>query len=213
MFASVRGARIILADDAGIRAGMTASWLAQMNWDVYVLDEDVSKLGSESGPWKPRRPALPVSPTLSTAELNGLLDRGSVVVIDLSSSANYSKGHIPGAWFALRSTLADALAKIPRHDLTVLTSEDGVLAQYAAADLQKMGIAARALQGGNASWMASEFALETEPVRFASPTIDRYKRPYEGADNPASAMQAYLDWEYGLVAQLERDGTHGFRVV
>jgi len=26
-------------------------------------------------------------------------------------------------------------------------------------------------------------------------------------------MQAYLDWEYGLVAQLERDGTHGFRVL
>jgi len=26
-------------------------------------------------------------------------------------------------------------------------------------------------------------------------------------------MQAYLDWEYGLVAQLDRDGTHGFRVL
>jgi len=26
-------------------------------------------------------------------------------------------------------------------------------------------------------------------------------------------MQAYLDWEYGLVAQLERDGTHGFFVI
>jgi hypothetical protein len=26
-------------------------------------------------------------------------------------------------------------------------------------------------------------------------------------------MQAYLDWEYGLVAQLGRDGTHGFRVL
>jgi hypothetical protein len=26
-------------------------------------------------------------------------------------------------------------------------------------------------------------------------------------------MQAYLDWEHGLVAQLERDGTHGFTVL
>jgi hypothetical protein len=41
----------------------------------------------------------------------------------------------------------------------------------------------------------------------------RYKRPYEGTDNKAAAMQAYLDWEYGLVAQLERDGTHGFYVI
>jgi hypothetical protein len=28
-----------------------------------------------------------------------------------------------------------------------------------------------------------------------------------------AAMQGYLDWEYGLVAQLGRDGTHGFYVI
>jgi hypothetical protein len=32
-------------------------------------------------------------------------------------------------------------------------------------------------------------------------------------DVSASAMQAYLDWEYGLVDQLRRDGTHGFFVI
>jgi hypothetical protein len=26
-------------------------------------------------------------------------------------------------------------------------------------------------------------------------------------------MQAYLDWEYGLVEQLRRDGTHHFKVI
>jgi hypothetical protein len=26
-------------------------------------------------------------------------------------------------------------------------------------------------------------------------------------------MQAYLDWEFGLVAQLALDGTHGFKVL
>ena len=46
----------------------------------------------------------------------------------------------------------------------------------------------------------------------ASPSSarDRYRRPYEGTDNSAEAMQAYLEWEYGLVDQLARDGTHGF---
>ncbi len=33
-FAPVRGARIVLADDLGPRADMTASWLAQLGWDV-----------------------------------------------------------------------------------------------------------------------------------------------------------------------------------
>ena len=41
---------------------------------------------------------------------------------------------------------------------------------------------------------------------------DVYRRPYEGTAVEPAAMQAYLDWEYGLVAQLERDGTHRFSV-
>ncbi|MEK1842521.1 MAG: hypothetical protein AAAB17_13630, partial [Pseudomonas sp.] len=50
-------------------------------------------------------------------------------------------------------------------------------------------------------------------THLASPRIDRYRRPYEGTDSPREAMQAYLDWEYGLVAQLARDATHGFFVI
>jgi rhodanese-related sulfurtransferase len=38
VFAPVRGARIALIDDDGVRASMTASWLAQMGWEVYVID-------------------------------------------------------------------------------------------------------------------------------------------------------------------------------
>src|SRR5207237_846041 len=38
MAAPVRGARILLTDDKSVRADMTASWLAQMAWEVYVLD-------------------------------------------------------------------------------------------------------------------------------------------------------------------------------
>jgi len=46
-----------------------------------------------------------------------------------------------------------------------------------------------------------------------SPATDVYRRPYEGVDVDPGAMQAYLEWEYGLVAQLGRDRTHHFHVV
>src|SRR5262249_9568230 len=38
MAAPVRGARIVLTDDKDIRAEMTASWLAQMGWEVSTLE-------------------------------------------------------------------------------------------------------------------------------------------------------------------------------
>lgn len=101
MAAPVRGARILLTDDKGVRADMTASWLAQMGWDVCVLD----------------------------GGYDGALEAGAPQVL-------------------------------PKPD-----------------------------------------------------PAQRYRRPYEGTTASREAMQAYLDWEYGLVDQLKRDGTHGFVVI
>ena len=42
-FAGVRNSRIVLIDDHGVRATMTASWLIQMGWrDVYVVRDALS---------------------------------------------------------------------------------------------------------------------------------------------------------------------------
>ena len=101
MAAPVRGARILLTDDIGIRADMTASWLAQMGWEVFVLD----------------------------GGYDGALEAGPPMVLPKPD---------------------------PSH---------------------------------------------------------RYRRPYEGTDVSPEKMQAYLDWEYGLVEQLRRDATHGFFVI
>jgi rhodanese-related sulfurtransferase len=101
MAAPVRGARILLTDDRGVRADMTASWLAQMGWETYVLDGGYGR-------------ALEVGPPVD----------------------------------------------LPRPDPS-----------------------------------------------------HRYRRPYEGTDVDTGAMQAYLDWEFGLVEQLRRDATHGFFVI
>ena len=101
MAAPVRGARILLTDNLGVRADMTASWLAQMGWETYVLD----------------------------GGYDGALEVGPPVVL-------------------------------PKPD-----------------------------------------------------PAHRYRRPYEGTEVSTAAMQAYLDWEYGLVEQLRRDASHGFFVI
>jgi rhodanese-related sulfurtransferase len=120
VFAPVRGATIVLVDDGGGRADMTASWLAQMAWKVYVLD------------------------------------------------------HVDDA-------VGDALV--------------------------------REQDGGTDAWAVCGEPPNISSPRNASPPLDRYKRPYEGTEASAEAMQAYLDWEHGLVEQLSRDGTYGFFVI
>src|SRR5690242_18864941 len=44
-----RGARLVLVDDTGTRAIMTAHWLTQMGWDVVVLDRAFDGQSLETG--------------------------------------------------------------------------------------------------------------------------------------------------------------------
>ncbi|WP_081768835.1 rhodanese homology domain-containing protein [Herbaspirillum sp. RV1423] len=214
--ATVRGARIVLADDDGVRANMTASWLAQMAWEVYVLEGVATQQLSERGPAQRQLPPAPQSERITPQTLAGWLRQSDVrtVVLDFATSANYARQHIPGSWFVLRSQLEEALSTLPPADRYVVTCGSSLLAAYAIGDLAALTDKPLfLLEGGDAGWKAAGLPLETGATALASPCIDRYRRPYEGTDNPASAMQAYLDWEFGLVEQLGRDGTHGFYVI
>jgi rhodanese-related sulfurtransferase len=228
--APVRGARIVIADDdgsaasassAGVRAAMAASWLAQMGWSVAVLEpRDTAEGALESGPDRPPRPAPPVVGTIRPVALADWLagEHGAdaqTVVLDVTTSANHVKGHIPGAWFVLRSRLREALARVPKARRYVVTCGSALLAPYAARDLiALLGPGAddrvHVLEGGTAAWAAAGLPLDSGEASLASPRVDRYRRPYEGTSVEPAAMQAYLDWEFGLVGQLERDGTHHF---
>jgi predicted metal-dependent enzyme (double-stranded beta helix superfamily)/rhodanese-related sulfurtransferase len=217
--AAVRGARLVLCDDDGARANMSASWLAQMGWEVYVLQgltaEDFSSTDT---------PALHLPEPLEAVKAvqpaqvkTWLADRNShTVVLDFSTSAQFVKGHLHNAWWSLRTQLKASLAAAHKGHRYVLTCHDGRVSRFAAAEVQAMvkaGVEVVWLEGGNAAWVAAGNTLQTGDRQMAVDRIDRYRRPYEGTDNPVEAMQGYLDWEFGLVEQLGRDGTHHFRVI
>jgi rhodanese-related sulfurtransferase len=214
-FAPVRGALVVLADDNSGRAAMTGSWLAQMGVQV-ALSPSGPAGPAEAGPWRPAQPPLPEVTLAGPAQVDDWLHAGEALVIDVDTSRRFLDGHVPGAVWALRADLSGDLARglLDRTTRLVLTSADGILAAFAAADLPPRADAVVAvLDGGTANWARSGRALRAGPGEMLSPPVDVYRRPYEGTDVDPAAMQAYLDWEHGLVAQLERDGTHGFTVL
>jgi rhodanese-related sulfurtransferase len=203
------GARIVLVDDAEVRAAMTGSWLRQMGWkDVFILAES----GSEKG--LPKTATLDgetqSSGAIDCAALNTLLSRNAATVVDLASSRDYLAGHIPGAWFAIRTRLGRALPKIPLSETLVLTSEDGALARLAAAEAEALvDIPVRILAGGNAAWRAAGYVLSTEAC-MADEAVDQWRKPYERSGDTKAAMYEYLAWEIDLLPRIARDGTLKF---
>jgi rhodanese-related sulfurtransferase len=203
------GARIVLVDDAEVRAAMTGSWLRQMGWkDVFVL----AGAGSEKEP--PKASILDgevkSGNAIDCAALDALLSRNTATVVDLASSRDYLAGHIPGAWFAIRTRLSRALAKIPLGETLVLTSEDGALARLAAAEAEALvDIPVRVLAGGNATWRAAGYVLSAE-ARMADEAVDQWRKPYERSGDTKAAMNEYLAWEIDLLPRIARDGSLKF---
>jgi predicted metal-dependent enzyme (double-stranded beta helix superfamily)/rhodanese-related sulfurtransferase len=217
--AAVRGARLVLCDTDGTRANMSASWLAQMGWEVYVL-VDVSAEDFKHTERPPLRLPEPQGkvPAADVAQVKAwLAERNSqTVVLDFSTSAQYMQGHIHSAWWVLRTQLKESLTAAHKGHRYVLTCQNGSVSRFAVAEVQaavKAGIDVVWLDGGNAAWVAAGGKLQTDVYQMAVARVDRYRRPYEGTNNPVEAMQGYLDWEFGLVEQLARDGTHHFKVL
>src|SRR6266849_5562484 len=212
-YVGTRNARIVLADSDGVRARMTASWLLQMGLpDVYVLE--VGDGAVETGPDKASVLGIDAAdaPTITVAELATLLAQGEAVVLDLETSLAYRERHIPGAWFAIRSRLAQALPNLPRMGPVVLTSRDGVLARLAAPELAALtGRPVQVLAGGTDAWRAAGQPLAAGEEHMADAPIDAWYRPYDRKTGAEAAMNAYLRWEIGLVAQIARDGDARFR--
>jgi rhodanese-related sulfurtransferase len=130
---------------------------------------------------------------------------------DVRSADDYAAGHIPGFRHYPGGQLVQEIdmAAPVRGARILLTDDMGVRADMTASWLAQMGWETYVLDGGY------DRALEVGPPHVL-PKPDpsqRYRRPYEGTDVDTSAMQAYLDWEYGLVEQLRRDATHGFFVI
>jgi rhodanese-related sulfurtransferase len=204
-YAGTLGARIVLVDELEVRAVMTASWLRQMGWhDVHYLIASGDEKGFPPAPVLGGKPAP--ERAIEAAALSELVADDHATVVDLSLSPVYRKGHIPGAWFAIRSRLAQALAKIPMNGKLVLTSEDGVLAGLAASELH---VPARYLRGGNAAWHAAGLSFATE-ARMADEPLDVWLKPYERPNDTTNAMNEYLSWETDLLPRIERDGTTRF---
>lgn len=211
-YAPVRNARIVIADDDGLRANGIATMLWQMGINdlgVILLNrETMTETGSPVGI---EGCDSPQTLAISADELEAGLTNDSLLLIDLSHSSEYRRGHIDGAWFALRSELPDLLQQLPPGRGVVLTSSDGSCASWAAHAAGSLS-GLFTLEGGNAGWLASGRSLVSRHAVWASEPRDVYVLPYDYEGDVAAQMQAYIDWELGLVEQLRRDGTTKFRL-
>ncbi|WP_261561631.1 rhodanese-like domain-containing protein [Frankia tisae] len=216
-YIATHNGRIVLVDNDGVRATVAASWIEQVGWgEVYVLTDAFAGEQLETG--AVARVALDepdAVESITPAALQTLLnDADSITVLDLQPSFEYKQAHIPGAAFAIRSHLAGSADSIPGDGTIVLTSDDGLLARYAARDLS--GVTSRpvrALAGGTAAWREAGLPLESDNQSWLHDADDAVSSGWRETDpeRRKAAFRHYLAWELGLVAELDVDDTVPFK--
>ncbi len=207
---AVRRARVVVLDTEGLRAPVTAAWLARQGHAAAVLEGGLAALaGLEPRP-AAAAPELPALPRIDAAGLDALRQGGGARVLDLRSSAAYRAGHVPGAAWAIRPRIAAAAGTDPH----VLVADSPETAALAALDLREAGARdIRLLDGGMSAWQAADLPAEATPdlppdagrIDFIAFTHGRH----EGDDE---ASRRYLSWEIGLVEQLDADERAVFQV-
>jgi len=204
----VRGARLLLLDDDGVRAPMAAAWLRQMGHDAHVLENGID--AALSVPACPS-PLLPHLPSIEPHALAARLQAGTIRCLDLRGSMEYRRGHTAGAMWSIRPRLDRALAGW--SDAIALFGEESIV-RAAAVDLRELGVVDIAMAaGGFAGWRQAGLAVETsagEPPD--AECIDYLFFTHDRHEGNAAAARQYLAWELGLLDQLDAQERASFRL-
>jgi rhodanese-related sulfurtransferase len=206
----VRGARLLLLDEEGVRAPVVAAFLRQLGHEAYVLEGGSAAAAACS--WERRGPA-PLRPlaTMAAAAVAAKVRQGARI-IDLRSGTSFRHGHIAGASWSIRPRLA--ALRLPSGAPLLLAADHPAVAALAGSDLAELGHAdVRTIDGGPADWAAAGLPLQAsaddpadaDMIDFLFFTAGRH-------EGDGDAARRYLAWEVGLIDQLDAQERAAFRI-
>ncbi len=209
-YVGVRGARLVLFDADGTRAPTVASWLRQMGHDASILGGGLESGFALQAPAVSEAPEAPPLGRITVQELAARLERGDIALVDLRPGMAFRSAHIPGARWSIRPRLEQDLAGEARQIAVV--ADEPALAAWALADC-RTAQPPLLLEGGLAAWQAAGRPVVATPDLPAdADCIDHLFFVHDRHDGNKEAARRYLEWETGLVAQLDADELNAFRL-
>ena len=199
-FVGVRNARIVLYDSDGVRAITVASWLKQMGHDVAVLREGVnSKVSLPSI----QTDHLLGKATIKTVDLFQIYQNDAITTLDIRGSMQYRKNHLPNSIWAIRPQLQEIIRDAKETILFI--SDDPALTYGALLELDgsDLNIQVYELEGPSFPKELETISSETTPPDLDC--IDFLFFVHDRHDGNKDAARRYLEWETGLIAQLDQD--------
>ena len=206
-YVGVRNARIVVYDSDGVRAITVATWLKQMGHDVSVL-----RYGVKS---KVSLPQIQIDylmgvTAIKTEDLLQMYQRKSLTILDIRGSMQYRKAHLPNALWAIRPRLQEIIRDA--HEKILIISDDPALTYGALLELKGLDLNLQIYEVDSSGFSKQFETVSTETSPPDKDCIDFLFFVHDRHDGNKDAARRYLEWETGLIAQLDEDEMNLFLI-
>ena len=206
-FVGVRNARFVLYDSDGVRAITVASWLKQMGHDVAVLQEGIQS--------KVSLPSIQIDHLrglvkMKSSDLFEIYQNDSVTVLDIRGSMQYRKAHLPKSLWAIRPRLPEIIRGA--RETILMISDDPALTYGALLELDGLDLNIKVFELQGSGFPKEIEVISTQTIPPDSDCIDFLFFVHDRHDGNKDAARRYLEWETGLIAQLDQDEMNLFSI-
>jgi rhodanese-related sulfurtransferase len=208
-FVAVKNGRIVFISNQSARAVMAAYWYGQMGFrDVKVLQGGIEAWREHGGSMESGVPqneplgfaeAKKLARALTPKEANALVQRSSINIVHVGSSADFATAHLPGSKWISRGWLELKLPSLlgNRSRPILLSCADERNSTLAAPTLLEMAYKeVFVLDGGVQAWAGAGYPIERDLDSCLVEPNDVVLSPSIKGDK--EAMRRYLEWEIKL---------------
>jgi rhodanese-related sulfurtransferase len=147
---------------------------------------------------------------INTAELSQIINSDSIAILDIRGSMQYRKAHLPNAIWAIRPKLSEI---IPSNQDTILIISDDPACTYGALEeLREFDLKIYVYELVDGQFPKELATISTANMPPDEECIDFLFFVHDRHDGNKDAARRYLEWETGLIAQLDSDELNLFTI-
>ena len=207
-FMPVRQGQVVFIDDDETRALLASYWLKRMGFPNVAILKGGVKAWTDAGlpltRGRMRQPPLGLeqatarTEAIDAQELRKVMQETRCVTINVDTSAQFSRGHLPGSSWVPRGWLEQRISALtPGKDTPiVVTCRDGQQSVFAAAALRGLGYRNAFVLAGGLKTIA-DWPLVEGTDAAAAEAKDVILPPYAKGQ---AGMRRYLEWETKLTS-------------
>lgn len=211
-FIGVRGARIVLFDNDGVRAPAMSSWLAMMGWEVVVLEDAFARPLAVPQQGFVAGQLLSGCRYIPSSEIDDARRLGACI-IDVRASMKYRQGHLTGAGWSIRPRLRHYISEHVSTNV-ILISDENDIACAAVQELIEAGVnEIRVNMDQPDDWLAAGLQIQKTPQTPPDEDcIDYLFFVHDRHDGNHAAALAYLAWETNLLNQIDEQELNSYKL-